>query len=233
MELSNLHFEHHHSCEALTASIMSLPSSDRRERRLTCAQNEMLWLPSSTPSHVYVLMEGRIEIRASDADGRSTRLQTVEPGQMFGYLCFCSHRSEPMATEACALMKSTLLRTSADAFEKALRHSSLIATHLLSAVCVKASAADERVRMLAIHNARKRLLTLLYDLYRRQIGEGSKTEAKALLRVSHADLASIACLTRTHVTTLMNRLRLEGLISYKRGSAVRLKLSRISSALQR
>ena len=233
MELSKLDFEHHDSCEALTASIMSLASSDRRERRFTCAQNETLWLPSSIPSHVYVLMQGRIEIRAAGADGRSTRLQTVEPGQMFGYLCFCSYRSEPMATEACAMTKSTLLRTSADSFAKALRQSSLIATHLLSAVCVKASAADERVRMLAIHNARKRLLTLLYDLYLRQNREGSKAQAKALLYVSHADLASVACLTRTHVTTLMNRLRLEGLISYQRGSAIQLNVSRISSALQR
>jgi CRP-like cAMP-binding protein len=212
---------------------MSLPGSDRRERRFTCAQNKTLWLLSSTPSHVYVLVEGRIEISATDADGRCTRLQTVDPGQMFGYLCFCSHRFEPMATEARALTMSTLLRTSADTFEKALKHSSLIATHLLSAVCAKASVADERVRMLAIHNARKRLLTLLYDLYLHQNREGSKAEAKAFLHVTHADLASIACLTRTHVTTLMNRLRLEGLISYKRGSAVQLNLSKISSALQR
>lgn len=233
MELSKLNFDHHDSCEALTASIMSLPSSDRREQHVSCAQNETLWLPSSTPSHVYVLVEGRIEIRASAADGRYTRLQTVDPGQIFGHLCFCSYRSEPMATEACALTKSTLLRTSADTFEKALKHNSLIATHLLSAVCAKASAADERVRMLAIHNARKRLLTLLHDLYLRQNRGDSKAGAKALLHVSHADLASVACLTRTHVTTLMNRLRLEGLISYKRGSAVQLNLSRISSALQR
>jgi CRP-like cAMP-binding protein len=152
---------------------------------------------------------------------------------MFGHLCFCSHRDEPIATEACALAKSTLLRTSTDTFEKALRDSPLIATHLLAAVCAKASAADERVRMLAIHNARKRLLTLLSDLYHRQSQEGSKAKTKALLHVSHADLASIACLTRTHVSTLMNRLRREGLISYKRGSAVRLNLWRISVALQR
>jgi CRP-like cAMP-binding protein len=138
-----------------------------------------------------------------------------------------------MATEACALTKSTLLRTSADAFEKALKHSSLIATHLLSAVCAKASAADERVRMLAIHNARKRLLTLLNDLYLRQNPEGSKAEAKALLHISHVDLASVACLTRTHVTTLMNRLRLEGLVSYQRGSAIKLNPAKIASALQR
>jgi len=233
MELSKLHLEHHVSCEALTASIMSLPSTDRRERRVSCVQNETLWLPSSTPSHVYVLVEGRIEIRAAAADGRYTRLQTVEPGQIFGHLCFCSHRTDPMATEACALTKSTLLRTSTDTFEKALKHSSLIATHLLSAVCAKASAADERVRMLSIHNARKRLLTLLHDLYLRQNREGSKPEAKALLHVSHADLVSVACLTRTHVTTLMNRLRLEGLISYKRGSAVKLNPSKISAALER
>jgi hypothetical protein len=42
MELSKLHFDDGNSCEALTASIMSLPSSDRRERRVTYAQNEML-----------------------------------------------------------------------------------------------------------------------------------------------------------------------------------------------
>jgi CRP-like cAMP-binding protein len=127
MELSKLHFQDLDSCEVLTASIMSLPSSDRRERRVVCAQNETVWFPSSTPSHVYVLVDGRIEIRTSATDGRYTRLQTIDPGQMFGYLCFCSHRSEAMATEACALTTSTLLRTSTDTFEKALRHSSLIA----------------------------------------------------------------------------------------------------------
>lgn len=167
MELSKLNFERHDSCDALTASIMSLPSSDRRERRFTCAKDETLWLPITTLSHVYILVAGRIEIRAADVDGGYIRPQTLDPGQMFGYLCFCSHRLEPMATEACALTKSTLLRASADSFEKALSHSSLIATHLLSALCAEASAAHERVRMLAMRNARKRLLTLLYDLYPR------------------------------------------------------------------
>jgi hypothetical protein len=87
MELSKLHFEDHDSGEALTASIMSLPSSDRRERRVTCAQNETAWFPSSTPSHVYVLVEGRIEIRASATDGRYTRRYREIEGQ----LTYCGH----------------------------------------------------------------------------------------------------------------------------------------------
>ena len=57
-------------------------------RARTYTANGCIWLADDLPERIYLLQSGRIEISAIDADGAQAVLRIVEPGELFGELCF-------------------------------------------------------------------------------------------------------------------------------------------------
>lgn len=231
MDLDTFQFGQHRSCESLTASIASLPRPRECEKPITFQENEFIWLADDPPSHLYTLESGRIEITETNRKGKSTLVRMVEPGQMFGYLCFCPHRDEPRGTEARATVASVVYRTGYKNFKTVLNKDPSAVGRLIENLCVRSSEADRRASMLAIHDAKKRLATLLHQLATTQAEKGPSRKGPSALYTSHAELAAIASLTRPHTTVLLNRFRELGCVSYERGTAIRVNLKRIEDHL--
>ena len=231
MNLLDIALEDHQECEALTEAILDVPELQRCARRLSYAAGEAIWSGATRPEHVYLLTGGKVRISADDAEGRRAEVETIEPGQVFGYLCFCSHRNEPVGTEARAVVASSAVRTSLEVFARAARRSSQLSSLLTQALCVRAAESHARARLLAIRSARHRLLTLLLHTLEAKARKTGSHGEDVRLHVSHMQLAEAACLTRTHVSTLMARFREEGLLRYGRGTAVEGSLTRLRAAL--
>lgn len=227
MNLEQIHFRTHDQCEALTESILSLPAQTRRERRLALSAKQLLWKAADTASYVYRLESGRVEVTEADQDGRVTAAHIIEPGQTFGALCFCDHRNEPSGMEARCLTQSIVLRTGYEDFKHAVKTDKEAASRLVEALCARVATAELRNRVLVIHDARKRLATLLHQLAMTKQAELGKELNAVHLHVSHAYLATHASLTRPHTTVLMTRLRALGYIDYQRGSAIEVKLQKL------
>lgn len=232
MDLDQIHFQTHDQCEALMGSILSLPAPTRRERRLAYSAKQLLWNVADTASYVYLLESGRVEVTEADQEGRVTAAQIIEPGQTFGALCFCDHRTEPAGIEARCLTPSVVLRTGYDDFRRAVKTDKEAASRLVEALCARVAAAELRNRVLIIHDAKKRLATLLHQLAVTRQAELGKETNSVYLHVSHAYLATHASLTRPHTTVLMTRLRSMGCITYRRGSAIQVNLAELRLILE-
>jgi len=227
MDLDAFHFDQHRSCESLTSSIAALPRPRECEKPIPFQENEFIWLATDLPSHVYTLESGRIEITETDRKGKSTLVRIVESGQMFGYLCFCAYRFEPRGTEARATTSSVVYRTGYEDFRAVLGRDPGAVSRLMENLCLRASEADRRASILAIHDAKKRLATLLHQLATIHAERVSSHEGSIALYTSHAELAALASLTRPHTTVLMNRFRALGCVSYGRGTAIKVHLRRL------
>jgi CRP/FNR family cyclic AMP-dependent transcriptional regulator len=227
MDLDAFHFDQHRSCESLTASIAALPRPQECEKPIIFQENEFIWMATDRPSHLYTLKSGRVEITETNRRGRSTLVRMVEPGQMFGYLCFCPHRNEARGTEARTITASVVYRTGYKNFKKVLSKDPSAVSRLVENLCLRSSEADRRAGMLAIHDAKKRLATLLHQLATTQAEKSPSRKGPIALYTSHAELAAFASLTRPHTTVLMNRFRALGCVSYERGTAIRVNLKRI------
>ena len=88
----------------------------------------------------FTLKSGRVEITETNRKGKSTLVRIVEPGQMFGYLCFCPHRNEPRGTEARAITSSVAYRAGYKNFKAVLRKDPSAASRLVESARERAKA---------------------------------------------------------------------------------------------
>ena len=219
-------FLSHHECDVLTSAAAEHIERNRDMGHLrTYVKNACLWLADDCPERVYLLTSGRIEIASIDSQGAQELIRIVEPGELFGELCFCDHRREPVGTVARALTKSTVAEGSYDDFRRSLS-STRSATRLLETFCRRVADMERRTRVLACRDARKRLAMAIIDLCELR-GAAKGASDRAVITVSHAELADRVAMTRSHTTVLMTRFRKQHLVSYRRNSALTVYVRRL------
>jgi CRP-like cAMP-binding protein len=221
-------FLSHHECDVLTSAAAEHIERNREMGRLrTYARNACLWLADDLPKRVYLLRTGRIEIASIDSQGVQELIQIVEPGELFGELCFCAHRREPLGTVARALTESSVAEGSYDDFRRSLSSGAGSATRLLETFCRRIADMERRTRVLACRDARKRLAMALIDLCELRGAANEGARDRAVITVSHAELADRVAMTRSHTTVLMTRFRKQHLVYYRRNSALTVYVRRL------
>jgi CRP/FNR family cyclic AMP-dependent transcriptional regulator len=223
-------FLSHHECDVLTsAAAEDLERNPDVGRVRTYAKNACLWLSDDRLKRVYLLKSGRIEIASISSQRVQELIRIVEPGELFGELCFCAHRLEPLGTVARALTKSIVAEGSYVDFQRPLSSGATSATRLLETFCRRVADMERRTRVLACRDARKRLAMALIDLCELR-GAIKDAGDRAIITVSHAELADRVAMTRTHTTVLMTRFRKQRLVSYRRNSALTVDVRRLREA---
>jgi CRP/FNR family cyclic AMP-dependent transcriptional regulator len=222
-------FLSHDECDVLSfAAGQQVTDRGRSAGRVkTYLANGCLWLADDLPERIYLLRSGRVEISTIDADGTQSVLRIVECGELFGELCLCTYRSEPLGTVARAQVKSTVVEISYEEFAYTLRHEDGSTTKLLETFCRRVADMERRTRVLTCRSSRKRLAWTLIDLCElRGLVRDGRNE-RAVLTISHAELANRIAMTRAHTTVMMTRFRAEGLISYGRNSPLTVHVDRL------
>lgn len=228
----DLEFEDHTQCEVLTevAGAQLLTRMLRPKVRRYDA-GAVVWTADDRPTRLFTLKAGRVEIASLDASGRETLVQSVKPGELFGELCFCACKGEPLGTVARSMVVSKVIELPIKEFQSCLHRNSDVLNNVLKTFCVRLADAEQRTRILAIHDAQERLQQLLLYLARKRGGPTYSRNDRCIFTVSHTELAALAALSRPHVTLLMTKLRSCSIVSYRRGSALSVHLSKLQGSI--
>ena len=112
----------------------------------------------------------------------------------------------------------TVLEISYAAFLEHLRAAEAVLSSLLCTMCIRLSDCETRTEILAYRGAQERLGRLLL-----QLATNARTEPRAargdeygVLRLSHAQVAEMAAMSRAHVTVTLGYFREKELIQYSR-----------------
>jgi CRP/FNR family transcriptional regulator, cyclic AMP receptor protein len=194
-----------------------------------CAPGTAVWGIGALPDCVHRLIAGRVDIVSIDSAGNELLLRTVLPGETFGEVCFCSHRTEPHDMIARAAVLSEIMEISYDEFCRRMRRDPNMMESVLNEFCVRLGDLEERAQILALHDATQRLRRLLVYLARSRGTKSRNRSEEFSLTISHSELASLSALSRPHVSLLMTQFRKRGWVSYRRGTPVRVHLERLVS----
>src|SRR5947208_16629039 len=105
-----LDFQTHEQCEHLGSTIVETALSggiDLKPR--IYAAGVAIWGIGALPDRVYRLRTGRVNIVSVDLAGNELLLRTVRPGEIFGEVCFCGHRTEPHGLIASSAVQCEIL----------------------------------------------------------------------------------------------------------------------------
>jgi CRP/FNR family cyclic AMP-dependent transcriptional regulator len=178
------------------------------------SKGETIWRRGEKLDGIYFVHRGQVDIVVEDDRGRQCILRIVQPGEAFGLDCFSSRRREHAPTTAVATVQSEILKVPCEEFMAFIRGNEKAAVAMLATLSESLSYAEDRLRVLLNHDAEDRLCSLLEQLTQR-FGHPSRDDpAWQRLQLTHAQLADLAGLSRSHVSLMMARLRGEGIIRY-------------------
>lgn len=212
------HFHVHGECRVLTESVMEhLPGAPQRGKARRVAKGTLVYAMGDPTGEVFFLRKGRIAISVVSPDGRERRLQTVEPGEMFGELCFCDIRTRQ--DQATALVDSDVVSLRMDDLLDALIATPDGTAALLGTLCARVSDAQAQIQRLAFHSAPQRIGLLLLALARTETAQkdGGRVISKP---PTHEEIAQSVSASRELVSSTLSGFRRLGLVRYRRQSAV-------------
>lgn len=218
----------HRHCQALSGCFRGKLCEQLMNRpgRLV-GKGEPLYVLGDPAQSVFFLRRGFVKLTSLTADGRELILRLHQAGEVFGELCHCTGERREQAV---AMEDSEIVELSFDEFVAHLQQNRPAFLLFLSNVAGQLSAAYDQIQTLSFSNTMERLVRTLGRLAD-EFGEPDGEWIRLTHYFRQDDLAQMIGARREVVSTLLNQLREQGLITYARKDGLLLRRSGLDQFL--
>ena len=172
----------------------------------TCQAGKIFYSPNQYGDVIFILKKGKVQIYRMSSEGRKLVIETLGPGTIFGEMSLVGTGLYDAFAEA--LEDSLLCVMNRQDVEKLILSKPKIAVRLLETMGARLRESEERLEQTLFHEVPNQLAALLLRL---RSENGTDTIA-----TTHEELADHLGVYRETVTTALNRLKREGLVSIGR-----------------
>jgi len=178
-------------------------------------KGEYIYFDSHNHNKLYFLKGGTIKIGFIDNEGKEVIREIIREGEVFGQ--FSLERNNLNGEFAQAYKADvSLCAFNIDDFEHLLRKKPELAFHYSKQVGQKLHRLQNRLLNLLNKDVRTRLINFLIMLAQEE-GESTDADAYSIHNfLTHEDIAQLIASSRQTVTTMLNELESEGLITVSR-----------------
>lgn len=200
----------------VTERVPSLGAGPARRVRA----GQLLYRVGDEARSLFLVKSGLIKASVTSERGDEVTLRVAGPGEMLGALCWCWRERREHATvlEAGDVVEILLTDLLAQ-----LERSPHAMVDFVAAVCRELGDAYEKLGSWSFDSAAVRLVRTLIRMGR-DLGEAAGDDTRIPHYIKQEELAHLVGARREVVSTLLNRLRERGLVSYTRKGRLRLDL---------
>lgn len=177
-------------------------------------KDEFIYFPNESATHIYMIAEGRVRIGHYLDDGQEAINAILTTGEIFGELALAGEEKRKdfaqamdMNTSVCPLSIEELKSLMADNKELGFKMLKLVGLRLIK--------LERKMELLVFKDARTRIVEFIKDT---ASWKGKRVGSETLIptKLTHKDIASLTCTSRQTVTTILNELKDNNLISFDR-----------------
>ena len=172
----------------------------------TCPAGKIFYSPNQYGDVIFILKKGKVQIYRMSSEGRKLVIETLGPGTVFGEMSLVGTGLYDAFAEA--MEDSLICVMNRRDVEKLILSKPKIGIRLLEAMGQRLRESEERLEQTLFHEVPNQLAALLLRL---RSENGSDTIA-----TTHEELADHLGVYRETVTTALNRLKKQGLVSISR-----------------
>lgn len=180
------------------------------------ARNTFIWKRGDPVTSLFLLHQGQVLITVRCDRRHDITVRVVRPGELFGLICFDADARRAAHSNARVTEAAKVQVISYPEVCGLLRDKPEGAVAVLAALSERLAYAEERVGIIAQHDAELRLCALLLQIARRTAGATAEVLNVVTIHLPHVELAQLAGLSRPHVTVILGSLRSRGIIRYVR-----------------
>lgn len=168
----------------------------------------VLFQEGDTGDALYVLASGLVKLSKVDLGGHEKTLALLQPPEFFGEMALLGQARRSATAITLAPVTAYLLFR--DDFQRLLAEYPTISLNLTTTLADRLRGMDDEAQVLSYKDAQGRVAYVLLRLYRAGVVEFE--EGRALVRLTHQDLANLAGTSRETVTRALKALEAEGVI---------------------
>jgi CRP/FNR family cyclic AMP-dependent transcriptional regulator len=193
-------------------------------------KGEYIYFEAYNHNRLYFIKEGYIKIGYIDNDGNEKVKEIIRKGEIFGQ--FSLERNNLHGEFAQAYKNNvSLCAFTIEDFEKLLKRKPELALKYSKQVGSKLRNIENRIMNLLNKDVKTRLIHFLWQLVEQEIGE-STTEGFCIPNyLTHEDIANLIGSSRQTVTTMINELEAEKIVSYNRNQICFLDVKKLQKRI--
>ncbi len=198
---------------------------------LEVPRGEYIYFEAYNHNKVYFVKEGTIKIGFIDDDGNEKVKEIIRKGELFGQ--FSLERDNLHGEFAQAYKDNvSICAFTIDDFERLLKNRPDLALKYSKQVGAKLRNIENRLINLLNKDVKTRLIHFLWQLVEQNLVENTAEGFCMPNYLTHEDIASLIGSSRQTVTTMINELETEGILSYNRQEICFLDVKKLQKRVQ-
>lgn len=158
---------------------------------------------------LYILADGLVKLSKIDLGGHEKTLAILQPPEFFGEMALLGESARSATAVTLGKVEAYLLFN--DDFMKLIEQYPAISLNVTTTLAQRLRGMDDEAQILSYKDAQGRVSYVLLRLYRAGVIDFS-ADGRALVRLTHQELASLAGTSRETVTRALKALEGEGVI---------------------
>jgi CRP/FNR family transcriptional regulator len=194
-------------------------------------RGEYIYFEAYNHNKVYFVKEGTIKIGYIDDDGNEKVKEIIRKGELFGQ--FSLERDNLHGEFAQAYKDNvSICAFTIDDFERLLKNRPDLALKYSKQVGAKLRNIENRLVNLLNKDVKTRLIHFLWQLVEQNLVENTAEGFCMPNYLTHEDIAGLIGSSRQTVTTMINELETEGILSYNRQEICFLDVKNLQKRVQ-
>lgn len=179
----------------------------------TYQKGEVIFEPSNTADKLYFVNKGRVKITTDISGDKTVTKSVLETGEIFGELAAVG--ADVRRDYAVAMEATQVCEISRDEMTQLFRNHHPLYAYIMNLIGNRAISMERRLESLVFKDSRSRILEFLLDLNDRK---GHRVGYEWVVRrfLTHQEIANITATSRQTVTTTLNDLRAQNIITFDR-----------------
>ena len=176
-------------------------------------RGEHIWLPEEDSNKIFFVYEGKVKISTFNDEGKEIAKAILGKGEVFGELAVTGEskrRDFAVATE-----KSTICILPVTDIKSMFKENRGLSMFLMQLMGRKMMKTEHRLESLVFKDSRSRIIEFLHHT---ALEKGQPVGYETVIRnfLTHQEIANMTATSRQTVTTTLNELRKDNLLTFNR-----------------
>ncbi|MBD1396848.1 Crp/Fnr family transcriptional regulator [Pontibacter sp. JH31] len=189
---------------------------DRMAVMRNMPRNQVIYFPEDSSDTVFLLKKGKVKLSRISESGKEMILAILGPGEIFGELSITGQTKREEI--AAATEDAVICSVGISDFQRMMEMNPKFNLQVTKFIGFRLKKIQSRLEGLIFKTAEQRVRYLLKELaeeHGRQIIHNPE-ERVVKMKLTHEDIAKLSATSRQTVTSVLNDLEKQGLISYDR-----------------
>lgn len=206
-----------------------MQSDDEEHMHKTYNKGDYIYLPDHSSDKIFFIVEGRVKIGSYNENGKEITKAILKKGEVFGELSMIGE--EKRRDFAYAMEKVEVCAIKTNDMKEMMKDHSNLSLFFMKIMGSRVLEMESRLESLVFKDSRSRIIEYLVNEINKN---GQRVGYEWLLRkfITHQEIANITATSRQTVTTVLNDLRTEEIITFNRKRLLVRDLDKLKSLIQ-